>query len=58
MAGRRARADSGGATAIIDDEPGLPDEETPVPEWEPEAERFKGPRKLPSRQPSASMAGG
>lgn len=35
---------------MIDDEPGLPDEEIPVPAWEPEADRLKGPRKLPSRK--------
>lgn len=34
----------------IDDEEGLPDEETPAPEHEYSDPRFAGPRKLPSRK--------
>lgn len=34
----------------IDDGEGLPDEETPVPEYEYSDPRFAGPRKLPSRK--------
>jgi hypothetical protein len=35
---------------MIDDTPGLPDYETPTPEHEYASERFRGPRKLPSRK--------
>lgn len=38
----------------IDDGEGLPDEETPVPEYEYSDPRFAGPRKLPSRKAFAS----
>lgn len=44
MAGRRARAAPQGAVAVIDDAEGLPDEELPVPAWEPEQPRVAPPK--------------